>query len=62
MRKNIKGIRRTKGNYIHKIIIKEKPRKEDCFQLVVIQEISWYRKVFRKLRNFFVRYRWQKAQ
>ena len=75
--KKIKGFIKNKNNYIHKIILekykvekdiaskelKELEHKlEDCFALVVVRKIPWYKKLVRSIRNMIVIYRWRKAR
>lgn len=76
MRK-IRGYRENKNNYIHKILLEEseteqtpiceevketEPKLENCFALVVVRKIPWYKKLVRSIRNIIVIYRWRKAR
>ena len=75
--KKIKGFRENKNNYIHKIILEKykvekdiaskelketEPKFENCFALVVVRKIPWYKKFVRSIRNIIVIYRWRKAR
>ena len=82
MRK-IKGYKKTKENFIHKIITREEeitpeavsndittenkaqetlPEVSNCFALVVVRNLPWYKKFIRNIRNFIVIYKWRKAR
>lgn len=60
-RKQIKKIRQVEGKYIKKVNIVEtkiEEKKEEkpsvgCFQLVVVENIPWYKKVIRKVFGIF---------
>lgn len=82
--KKLKGYKKTKENYIHKIISQEETiekenvsvieneqeielqstKKEElnCFALVVVRKLPWYKKLARSIRNFIVIYKWRKAR
>ena len=75
--KKIKGYKDNKNNYIHKILLEKnqveenivgeqvkeiEPKLEDCFALVVVRKIPWYKKLVRSIRNMIVIYRWRKAR
>jgi len=34
----------------------------NCFALVVVRKLPWYKKFVRSIRNFIVIYRWRKAR
>jgi len=55
-RKQIKRIKTLEGKYIKKINIvenKEEKPSVGCFQLVVVENIPWYKKVIRKVFGIF---------
>ena len=75
--KRIKGYKEAKDNYVHKIILEKykveekvareevkeiEPKFEECFALVVVRKIPWYKKLVRNIRNMIVIYRWRKAR
>lgn len=38
------------------------PTETNCFALVVVRKIPWYKKLARCIRNMIVIYRWRKAR
>ena len=40
----------------------EEIKEQNCFALVVVRKLPWYRKIAKNIRNFFVVYRWRKAR
>ncbi len=36
--------------------------EQNCFALVVVRKIPWYKKLVRSIRNMIVIYRWRKAR
>ena len=34
----------------------------NCFALVVVRKLPWYKKLVKSIRNFFVIYNWRKAR
>ena len=63
--KRIKGIKETKEKYTHRLkpkIEKQEIKETNCFALVVVRHLPWYKKLAKKIRNFIVIYRWRKAR
>ena len=63
--KKIKGLKKTNVKYIHKLKpkVKEEDQKEcSSFALVVVRKLPWYKKLAKKIRNYFVIYRWRKTR
>ena len=40
----------------------EQTTKTNCFALVVVRKLPWYKKLVRSIRNMIVIYRWRKAR
>ena len=36
--------------------------EQNCFALVVVRKLPWYKKLVRNIRNFIVIYKWRKAR
>lgn len=41
---------------------KTQQEETNCFALVVIRKLPWYKKLVRNIRNLIVIYRWRKAR
>lgn len=41
---------------------KTQQEETNCFALVVVRKIPWYKKLVRNIRNLIVIYRWRKAR
>ena len=51
-------LEKVEENKIHE----NKEEKQNCFALVVVRQIPWYKKVFRSIRNLIIIYKWRKAR
>ena len=40
----------------------EETKNQNCFALVIVRKLPWYKKLAKNIRNFFVVYRWRKAR
>ena len=58
---------KTEENCLNKEEEKEQSKEtlqevKDCFALVVVRKLPWYKKLARSIRSFIVIYRWRKAR